>query len=60
MPLGNPLKSLFGMGTTVKADVTASQCQIPVGRLRPGDLPRLHRLPVTRPTRINNIPVMAI
>ncbi len=60
MPLGNPVKSLFGMGTTVKADVTASKCQITAGCLRPGDLPRLHCLPVAGPTRINNIPVMAI
>ncbi len=54
MPLGNPLKSLFGMRTTVKADVTACQCQIPAGRLRPGDLPCLHRLPVTRPDLLDD------
>ena len=54
MPLGNPVKSLFGMGTTVKADVTASKCQIPAGRLCPGDLPRLHCLPVARPDCVDD------
>ncbi len=54
MPLGNAVKSLFGMGTTVKADITASKRQIPAGCLRPGDLPRLHCLPVAGPDCVDD------
>ncbi len=60
MFLGNPVEPLFDIGTPVEADLMAGKRQMPICRIRPGDLPALHGFLVAGPEPVDDLALRSV